>query len=68
MAIGIVPEVHYIDAPKKIRKERVTKRNTEKDPEVYVFDVTDAMFNFMEPRFEQPDDTELKNGLIVDTR
>ncbi len=67
-ALGIVPEVHVLEAPKELRMERVVQRNTEKKPEVYAFDVTDAMFNFMEPRFEQPDEIELKNGVTVDTR
>ncbi|MFK7857511.1 MAG: AAA family ATPase [Granulosicoccus sp.] len=66
-ALNIVPEVHFIDAPKDIRKARIDKRNAEKNPEVYAFDVTDTMFSFMEPRFEEPDDIELKNGLIVNT-
>ena len=68
IALNITPEVHVLDAPKDVRKKRVAQRNAEKDPDVYVFDVTDAMFNFMEPRFEQPDDIEMKNGLLVDTR
>jgi len=63
--LGIAPEVHYLDASKGIRKQRVDKRNTEKDPAVYSFEVTDMMFNFMEPRFEIPDDEELKNGCKV---
>jgi len=60
--IGITPEIHYLDAPQDTRKQRVEKRNTEKDPSVYAFEVTDMMFNFMEPRFEIPDQEELKNG------
>jgi len=60
--LGINPEIHYLDASKDTRKQRVDKRNTEKDPSVYTFEVTDIMFNFMEPRFEVPDEEELKNG------
>ncbi|MFK7995775.1 MAG: AAA family ATPase [Granulosicoccus sp.] len=67
-ALGIVAEVHYLDVPKNVRKARVSRRNNEKDPDVYAFDVTDEMFNFMEPRFEAPDDIELKNGRRVDVR
>ena len=63
--LGIDPELHYLDAPTDIRKQRVDKRNVEKDPTVYAFDVTDMMFNFMEPRFEIPDHEELKNGCKV---
>jgi len=32
--ININPEIHYLDAPKNIRKKRVDKRNIEKDPSV----------------------------------
>ena len=63
--LGINAEVHYLDSAQDIRKQRVEKRNQEKDPSVYAFEVTDAMFNFMEPRFEVPDKDELKYGLIV---
>ncbi|GLS92122.1 hypothetical protein GCM10007916_31920 [Psychromonas marina] len=65
--LGITPEVHYLNAEKNIRKLRVDKRNAEKDPTVYAFEVTDMMFDFMEPRFEVPDKAELKNGLKVNT-
>jgi len=63
--LKIDPEIHYLDAPKEIRKKRVEKRNNEKDPSVYSFEVTDMMFNFMEPRFEVPDQEELKNGCKI---
>ncbi|MGJ8687948.1 MAG: AAA family ATPase [Gammaproteobacteria bacterium] len=65
--LNIEAEVHYLDAPTDVRKKRVDKRNTEKDPNVYAFEVTDMMFNFMEPRFEVPDSKELKNGYKVNT-
>jgi predicted kinase len=64
-ALGIDAEIHYLDAPKDIRKKRIEKRNTEKDPTVYAFEVTDMMFNFMEPRFEAPNQEELKYGCKV---
>ena len=63
--LGINSEVHYLDAPKDVRKKRVEKRNAEKDSNVYSFEVTDLMFNFMEPRFETPDEEELINGCKV---
>lgn len=66
-AMAIDAEIHYLDAPKETRKQRVVKRNLEKDPSVYAFEVTDMMFNFMEPRFEIPDNDELKCGCKVDT-
>ena len=64
-ALGVEAEVHYLDTPNELRRQRVSQRNTEKDPKVYAFEVTDEMFDFMEPRFEIPDDTELENGLII---
>jgi len=63
--LNIEAEVHYLDFPKDVRKQRIEKRNAEKDPAVYAFEVTDMMFNFMEPRFEAPDQQELKNGCKV---
>jgi predicted kinase len=63
--LDINPEVHYLDAPKEIRKGRIARRNAEKDPSVYSFEVTDMMFNFMESRFEAPDQDELVNGCRV---
>lgn len=63
--LGINAEVHYISTPINIRKQRVIKRNTQKDPNVYAFEVTDQMFQFMEPRFEPPSDDELNNGIVI---
>ena len=63
--MDINAEVHYLDAPTDIRRQRIEKRNIEKDPSVYAFEVTDMMFNFMEPRFEVPDEDELKYGRKV---
>jgi len=63
--LGVNPEIHYLDAPKDIRKKRIEKRNLEKDPSVYAFEVTDMMFNFMEPKFEVPSQEELKHGFTV---
>jgi len=63
--LGIDSEVHYLEAPRNIRKQRIEKRNSEKDPAVYALEVTDMMFDFMEPRFEIPDQEELRNGLKI---
>ncbi len=63
--LGLDPEIHYLCASTVTRKQRVGKRNVEKDPAVYAFEVTDMMFNFMEPRFEVPDKEELKNGCTI---
>jgi len=63
--LNVEAEIHYLDAPKEIRQQRVEKRNNEKDPSVYSFEVNSMMFNFMEPRFEAPDQKELENGCKV---
>lgn len=63
--LGTAAEIHYLNAPKETRKKRVEKRNKEKDSSVYSFEVTDYMFDFMEPRYEEPDEQELANGHIV---
>ncbi len=65
--LDINAEIHYLHASRNIRKQRVEKRNTEKDPSIYSFDVTDMMFNFMESRFETPAIEELKNGCEINT-
>lgn len=59
---GNIAEVHYLAAPAELRKARIKKRNSEKDPAVYAFEVDDSMFQFMEPRFEVPDAVELSSG------
>jgi len=63
--LNIKAEIHYLDALTETRRQRVANRNVEKDPKVYSFEVTDMMFNFMEPKFEVPDENELENGRKV---
>ena len=65
--IELNPEVHYLDVPKEIRKKRVEQRNIEKDPAVYALEVTDVMFEFMEPKFEIPNENELSYGCVIDS-
>lgn len=65
--LNINSEVHYLNSPKDIRRKRVEKRNKEKDPDVYSFEVNSMMFNFMEPKFEIPSEEELKNGCKIHT-
>jgi hypothetical protein len=50
---------HFISLAKEL--------GVEKDPGVYSFEVTDFMFNFMEPKYEIPDKQELANGRVVNT-
>ncbi len=59
---GASARIHYLSASAEQRKTWVQKRNTEQDPLVYAFEVTDFMFDFMESRFEVPDPEELEGG------
>jgi len=63
--LGIDAEVHYLDVPPDIRKQRVKQRNVSKDSELYSFEVTDMMFDFMESKFEVPEVAELANGCTI---
>lgn len=65
--IGITSELHYLDAPVEIRKQRVENRNFNKDPALYSFEVSETMFNFMETKFEKPDRREMYNGRKINT-
>ena len=60
--IGTNSEIHYLSAPVDIRRARVKQRNIDKDPNLYSFEVTDFMFDFMEAKFEIPDESELHDG------
>ncbi|MEX0336946.1 AAA family ATPase [Vibrio tubiashii] len=57
--LNITAEIHYLEAKTETRRQRIAKRNKEKDPTVYSFEVTDMMFDFMEPKFEVPEENEL---------
>jgi predicted kinase len=62
---GAPSEIHFLDVSAEVRRQRVKQRNDEQDPAVYAFEVTDYMFDFMEERFEAPDEDELENGKVV---
>ena len=57
-------QLHYLNIPKNVRKERVVKRNTEKGT-TFEFEVSDDDFEFMETWFELPTESELKNSIII---
>lgn len=61
LGIGADVSVHYLDIPVKERRRRVKKRNEEKGS-TYAFEVTDEMFDYVEPMFVPPDEDELVNG------
>jgi predicted kinase len=57
-------KLHYLDVPREVRRARVRARNEAKTG-TYVFDVSDAMFDWMEQWFEPPTDDELYGAMIV---
>lgn len=63
--LGVDSEIHFLDVLESVRKQRVKQRNKNQEPELYAFEVTEDMFDFMEPKFEAPDSQELLNGHII---
>lgn len=64
-ALGVAPELHFLDIPADLRRSRIQQRNRERNPAVFSFEVTNFMFDFMESKFEAPDDQELAAGLHI---
>ncbi|MCA8272586.1 ATP-binding protein [Burkholderia sp. AU30280] len=60
---GISSELHFVTAPHDIRRGRVLTRNTEQG-ETFSFEVSPAMFDFMEKEFEVPTDIELASATV----
>lgn len=56
-AEGLPLQWHYVDAPLAERRARVAARNTMRG-DTFAFEVTPAMFDFMEQRFEPPSPAE----------
>jgi predicted kinase len=54
---------HFVTAPLEIRRNRVLSRNVSKD-NTFSFEVTPAMFDFMEVQFEAPTDSELSTCIV----
>jgi predicted kinase len=54
----------FVDADLQVRPSRVVQRNTDKG-ETYSFDITPAMFDFMETYFEPPNAVELSRSLAI---
>jgi predicted kinase len=63
-AEGAEVKLHFVTAPTSIRRERVLARNREKSAS-FSFEVTPAMFAFMEARFEAPSDHESAVSRVV---
>lgn len=62
--VGAESKLHYLDVDADTRLERVRRRNEDKSG-AFSFEVTDAMFHFMENVFEAPGDDELYGAMIV---
>ncbi|HZU85021.1 MAG TPA: ATP-binding protein [Polyangiaceae bacterium] len=62
--VGAEPKLHYLDVDTDTRRSRVRERNTSR-PATFSFEVTDAMFDWMERWFEAPTDDELYEAMIV---
>jgi predicted kinase len=57
---GVDLQVHVLDAPRELRRERVKRRNTEKG-ETFSMVVPDQVFEMASDLWEAPDDAELKD-------
>lgn len=61
--MGADPKLHYLDVEEETRRERVRLRDADgKGP--FGFEITDAMFDFMEKAYEVPGDDELIGAMI----
>lgn len=65
LSLGITPELNYLQLSPKARWQRVVQRNNDKHPDVFSFEITQEMFDFMEPKFEPPTLTECDNFKII---
>lgn len=63
---GLNHEVHYVDAPRDVRRRRVLARNADQG-ETFSLEVTPEMFDFMETQFEAPRSAELSEATVVNT-
>lgn len=62
---GHAVSLHHVTAARQVRLDRVRQRNRDRS-EVFAFEVTDGMFDFMENRFDPPtpeeEAVERRNG------
>ncbi len=63
--MGVAARLHFLDVDVETRRARVHRRNAEKSAS-YSFEVSDAMFDFMEGWFERPSAEELGGAEVVD--
>ena len=65
-AKGLPAQLHFVTAPHDQRRSRVMSRNTSKG-DTFAFEVTPAMFDFMEKQFEPPTEVELSKSISLST-
>ena len=66
-AEGLPTQLHFVTAPQAFRRSRVASRNSNKG-DSFAFEVTPAMFDFMERHFEPPTDAELSKAIAFDSQ
>ncbi|WP_026600583.1 AAA family ATPase [Methylomonas sp. 11b] len=54
---------HFVTTPLEIRRNRVLSRNVSKG-DSFSFEVTPAMFDFMETQFQMPTESELSTSVV----
>jgi predicted kinase len=57
-------KMHYLDVPKETRRARIRARNAQQTG-TFAYEVSDAMFDWMDQWFEYPSDDELYGAMIV---
>jgi predicted kinase len=60
---GLATQLHFVSAPHDLRRSRVVARNKTKG-DTFAFEVTPAMFDFMEKHFEPPTDAERSRAIV----
>ena len=65
-ARGLPAQLHFVTAPHDQRRSRVMSRNESKGA-TFAFEVTPAMFDFMEKQFESPTQAELSQSISHST-
>lgn len=60
-AAGHRVKMHFVDASRDVRLARLARRNLERG-ETFSFEVTPAMFEFLEARYEAPTASELSEA------
>ena len=59
---SLAKKLHFVSAPHDVRRSRVFARNASKD-DTFAFEVTPAMFDFMENQFEPPTPIERSTAI-----